>query len=1404
MNKKHFSIILVAFILAIAGGFIENTHADTIPTLSPFYYSQTSTITTRTTSTIVNIPELGPSSGDCVGILNPSGTLYGTACGSGSSAHASGTIDAASIFNATNTLVSVPILYVPSNFATAGCNGSSTLTDFGACVNSLYSSVAGTGVTIKATTNVTKAQWLTPINFNVNGLIPSLDCSAGVRLAYGGTGTAVTFNYGNPTGHLISTDQGCTYMGQSTLIAAAQTNTATTTGIFIGGTQGAPGINFQGNNVNGFGTNLKFGANTYLVTIQNDSFSGNNGGTAGQYNVYIPPGSNSGESMKFFNDSFTDPGNSSSSNCIYLDNGATADAQFVGGSADDCWFFLGFSNGGVNIDNMHLENAAFNTYKGSPYIYATSSGATSLNLSGDTFDNDATVASGSPAEFVEEAVNVYATGNFIDEYGTQTVNNFIDHTINPGQATEQACNNWAQNGAVNNYLPLSGIPSYPTCISEHENSYPTFVQVNGNSVDDVVNGQQNVETYDPSGNFTFGVGAGSTISVNNNLKVAGTAQFFGNVSTTIAANSFVATNGLGILIATTTPSGGGSSTLNGTANYNAIWLSPTSLGTDTIYTTPTTGDISLQTTTDCGWLCIGSSTVNLTISSTTGNVGIATTTPSSPLVVVGTSTLGGLLVYTDPNSSTVPIATFGTQNDTDYISVAGGRSEFGFNGNAVVQAGSAHAVQFDVNNATFGQGIAMTIATNTDVGIGTTTPSTALAVVGTSTVTGGGLGIGTSNPTVPLQVVGAVQATQYNLGSPALDTIGAAGADVFVRANTNGGVGFIPNAGATNSSSYAMYVSSSSFVGIGTTTPGNNLVVVGGTTVNPFEVYEQTSTPLFVGTNGVAYAGPTLALYSGVNSIATGVASMRGSGSGAITVNAAGTGAVYLNQDSGTGGVNFSNGAASTMGSVSSAGNVDFAGTAQFGSTAANTLPLHIVTASSSNALVVATSGNVGIGTSTPAFTLSVNGTTTAPCFSTNGTTCITGGGVSGTGTSQYNTIFTTPTTLGTDSIYTATSTGFIGIATTTPSSVFDVVGTSTSDGTHIINGYQNLMINPDPTLGYGVGTDTAVFGDRPNIGIPVPNVTPYQANQNIAFDIFPKGPTITNGFGSAIYGGAWQDICSSDLYNFATSSYECLHLGKAVNGFANVSTEQGGGGSLRPLVLQANGGNVLVGTSTSDNGSQLQVNGGATFLNNVGIGTAAPEYNLQVQTPGDSWAYGGMFMGPTNSNSGSQYQTLGGNGGLGFEFYGTGLNDSNGTAQELLGSNSTIQFQVGNGSVSPTTAMTISALRNVGIGTTTPSNSLVISGGLQLATASSSIITSSIGGAIVSGGCDSATSSISTSIPSSTTSFITTPQNDPGTTLGGTWAYSFISSPGVLTTRVCSNVSVTPNSTAYVVKIIQ
>lgn len=85
--------------------------------------------------------------------------------------------------------------------------------------------------------------------------------------------------------------------------------------------------------------------------------------------------------------------------------------------------------------------------------------------------------------------------------------------------------------------------------------------------------------------------------------------------------------------------------------------------------------------------------------------------------------------------------------------------------------------------------------------------------------------------------------------------------------------------------------------------------------------------------------------------------------------------------------------------------------------------------------------------------------------------------------------------------------------------------------------------------------------------------------------------------------------------------------------------------------------------------------------------------------------------------------------------------------------------------------------------------------------TGTATVITPSISGAIVGLGCDSATSSVDSTVASSTSAFITTPQNYPGD--GLTWQ-TYLSAPGVITTKVCSDVTVTPSASQYVVKIIQ
>lgn len=116
-------------------------------------------------------------------------------------------------------------------------------------------------------------------------------------------------------------------------------------------------------------------------------------------------------------------------------------------------------------------------------------------------------------------------------------------------------------------------------------------------------------------------------------------------------------------------------------------------------------------------------------------------------------------------------------------------------------------------------------------------------------------------------------------------------------------------------------------------------------------------------------------------------------------------------------------------------------------------------------------------------------------------------------------------------------------------------------------------------------------------------------------------------------------------------------------------------------------------------------------------------------------------------------------------------------------------------------TRMVITSAGLVGIGNTSPSSTLHITGNVQLS-GSSTVATPSIGGGLLTAAtCATATSSIDASVTSSSAAFDTSPQNYPGD--GIVWD-SYLSAPGVLTTRVCAIATLTPAATVYNVKIFK
>jgi hypothetical protein len=457
-------------------------------------------------------------------------------------------------------------VYVPTNFATAGCGTYSTSTDYGTCVMAIYDSFPSSTWATIDTSNVvaSQAQWHTPINFNRNGVPVNFISEGGTSVSYGGTGGAITINDQNPTGHLITQFGGFSAYGSSSPIAAAQVNTATTTGVVCGGSNGCVGVHFKDLNLNGFGIQIHSTSNAYLDTYNGVSLSGGNGGLNGNC-MLVDTANNSGERLDFENGSCVDPGNSSATRAMYFSDQAFASSFIAFNSFDDTQLYYGISNGFNLVFGNHFENSAPATYPGYPWIVASSSGATTLDVIANFFANDATASFGNPPEGIEHAVNLTFSFNMVDAYGTQTINNFIDHSINPGQAVEMADNNWSQNSAVNNWMQFTGT-TYPAYMIENSNSYPVEMTVTGGSLGEIINGQQNVATFDNNGNWTFPV-SGSVLKVQG-LNVSSTAKF--QATTTLpllTSKPILGTDSSGDIIATTIPL---SAANGGTATTTAL------------------------------------------------------------------------------------------------------------------------------------------------------------------------------------------------------------------------------------------------------------------------------------------------------------------------------------------------------------------------------------------------------------------------------------------------------------------------------------------------------------------------------------------------------------------------------------------------------------------------------------------------------------------------------------------------------------------------------------------------------------------------------------------------------------------------------------------------------------------
>lgn len=451
---------------------------------------------------------------------------------------ASGT--AASSFAGAVSAPSVNSQFVITNsFTPSNCAASSTATTFQSCELAIAQSQVGIASSTKITiiANIPASSWTDSLITRVPGVIVSIQCLPGVSLTYGGPSAdpALIFNEGNPTGHIVSDDSGCIYQGKNTLVVAGQTNTATTTGIYFGGDLGAVGINFHDNTINGFGTDMTIGANAYMLTITHNSISGGNGGqTATGSLVMILPASNSGERNVFDGNNFTDPGNSSSTNAIYISNTATASNFFTNNSIDDAQIHVGTSDGQVVISFNHIENPDHGQF--GPYIPiqgVSSDRSTMITLIGNIFANDGST-DGFTTSLIQHGGQLYAAGNTEENYGGGTTATFSDHSLDNGVESEIICQTQAQGGTLTSIIGGGGSLAYSlatgaSCAADNANSYPIGMNANSSNLNDIYSGNSNIATFDHLGNWTLGIpGVSGSLVAANTV----TAQVFGASSTT--------------------------------------------------------------------------------------------------------------------------------------------------------------------------------------------------------------------------------------------------------------------------------------------------------------------------------------------------------------------------------------------------------------------------------------------------------------------------------------------------------------------------------------------------------------------------------------------------------------------------------------------------------------------------------------------------------------------------------------------------------------------------------------------------------------------------------------------------------------------------------------------------------
>jgi hypothetical protein len=474
-------------------------------------------------------------------------------------------------------------------------------------------------------------------------------------------------------------------------------------------------------------------------------------------------------------------------------------------------------------------------------------------------------------------------------------------------------------------------------------------------------------------------------------------------------------------------------------------------------------------------------------------------------------------------------------------------------------------------------------------------------------------------------------------------------------------------------------------LGIGTTSPTTTLFVQGSGTTNPFAVASSTGTQLLTvttsGNVGIGTASPSQKLE--VN----GSIALTGS-NGVLT----GSGNDWTLNTS-----HFEAGYGLWVRGSRSTG-IDATG-------AGGDLQL-MVGGSTSEKMRITTTGNVGIGTSSPIATLFVQGTSTA-------------------GTTNP---FAVASSTGTQ-LLTVTTSGNVGIGSTTPAATLGVAGSGYFDTSLVVGGVTNPLtidntgINMSRSTAYVKASSVMVYQAASYLFRNASGATDYGGINNSGnFGIGTSSPRQRLEVAGASGTPASSGTTQNGIFRISRSDTDANVLDFGLSGTspnaawlqATLASDLSG---TYPIALNPRGGNIGIGTTTP--GRTLSVVGdiratGILYDSNNSAGTSG---NFLMTTgTGYQWTSTSTLFG------GNQVTGSGINGYVtrwtAANTISTGIVLDNGTVAGVNATSSSYTFNVQGGSgvnafniasSSGTSLVMVDQLGNVGIGTTNPDRALKI-----------------------------------------------------------------------------------------------